>query len=97
MECSGGIIISLLLWRFNILTATKLYADETLPTNVTTSTMQELLLKRHEIIVIEIFHLLGYSHTKVCTIICDYCEGCCFPNFLLSLFILFVDEGFGFV
>jgi hypothetical protein len=31
---------------------------------------------------------------KVFYIICYYCEGCHFPNFFLSLFILWVDEGY---
>jgi hypothetical protein len=30
-------------------------------------------------------------------LICDYCERCCFPNFFLSLFMLWVDEGHWFV
>jgi hypothetical protein len=34
--------------------------------------------------------LFGYSHTKSCNIICDYCEGCHYPNFFLGLFIIWV-------
>jgi hypothetical protein len=30
-------------------------------------------------------------------IICDYCETCCFPNIVLSMFILCVEEGHWFV
>jgi hypothetical protein len=45
------------------------------------------------ILVLQIFHFLGESHTKELYIICDYCEGCQFPNFCLSLFILIVEEG----
>ena len=35
------------------------------------------------------------SHTKVCNI-CDYCDGCHFLNFFLSLFIIWVEEGYWF-
>ena len=44
-------------------------------------------LQRFKVLIIQIFHFLSYSHAKVFYIICDYCEWCCFPNFLLSLFI----------
>jgi hypothetical protein len=45
-------------------------------------------LQRLDVLVIQIFHLLDLSHTKVFYITCDCYEGCCFPNFFLSLFIL---------
>jgi hypothetical protein len=50
-------------------------------------------LQRLEVLVILIFHFLSYSHTKVFYIICYYCEGCCFPNFFLILFILCGEKG----
>ena len=43
------------------------------------------------------FTSLVKSHTKVFYIICDYWEGCFFPNFHLSLFILCVEKGHWFV
>jgi hypothetical protein len=48
----------------------------------------DFFLQKLEVSVIQIFHLLGYSHTKEFYIICDYCEGFLFSNFFLSLFIL---------
>jgi hypothetical protein len=42
--------------------------------------------QRLGVLIIQIFHFLNYNHTKVFYIICDDCEGFCFPNFFLSLF-----------
>jgi hypothetical protein len=47
-----------------------------------------------EVLVIQIFHLLGQSYNKVFYSICAYCEGCCFTNFLLSLFVICIKEGY---
>jgi hypothetical protein len=44
-------------------------------------------LERLEVLIRQIFHLLSGSYKKL-FYICDYCEGCCFPNFFLSLFII---------
>jgi hypothetical protein len=40
-----------------------------------------------EALVIQIFPLLGKSYAKLFCIICGYCEGCCFPNFVSLLMI----------
>ena len=45
----------------------------------------DFFLQRLEVLIIQIFYFLSWIHTKVFYIICDYCEGCCFPNFFLSL------------
>ena len=47
-----------------------------------------------EVFDIEIFHLLGKSYTTIFYIICGHCEGCCFLNFFLSLFIICIKEGY---
>jgi hypothetical protein len=47
-----------------------------------------------EVLVIQIFHLLGKSYTKIFFTICGYCEGCYFSNFFFSLFIICAKEGY---
>ena len=51
-------------------------------------------LERLEVIVMQIFHLFGKSYTKIFYIICSYCEGSCFANFFLILFIICIKEGY---
>ena len=57
----------------------------------------DFFLQRSEVIAVQIFHLFGKNHNKIFYIGCDYYEGCCFPNFFLSLFILWEEEGYLFV
>jgi len=49
-------------------------------------------LQRFEVLVIQIFYLLGSSNSKLFYIIWDCCEGFHFLNFFLSLFTLWVEE-----
>jgi hypothetical protein len=52
----------------------------------------DLFLPRFEVLVMQIFHLLGKSYAKIFYIICDYYEGCYFSNFFLNPFILCIVE-----
>jgi hypothetical protein len=54
-------------------------------------------LQKLEVLVMQIFPLVGKSYTKIFYIICGYCEGCCFPNFFLSPFITCIKEDYRFV
>ena len=51
-----------------------------------------LVLERLEVLVIQIFHLFGQSYPKIFYIICDYCEGSYFSNFIFSQFIICIKE-----
>jgi len=43
---------------------------------------------------VQIFHFLGWSYTKIFYTIYGYCKGCCVPNYVLSLFIVCIKEGY---
>jgi hypothetical protein len=53
-----------------------------------------IFLQGLEVLVIQKFHLLGKSFTKIFYIICDYYKGYCFHNFFLSQFIICIKEGY---
>jgi hypothetical protein len=53
----------------------------------------DFILQRLEVLIIQIVHFFSKSNTRVFYNICDYCEGCSFTNFFLSLFILCVEKG----
>jgi hypothetical protein len=40
--------------------------------------------QRLKVLVIQAFHLLVYSYSKIFYIICGYCRGCCFRNIFLA-------------
>jgi hypothetical protein len=50
------------------------------------------VFQRYEVLVLEIFHLLGKSYTKTFYTIFGYCKGCCFSNFFLRLFIICIKN-----
>jgi len=53
----------------------------------------DLFFSDFEVLVIQIFHLLGKSYTKIFYILYDYFMGFCFPNFFLALIIICINEG----
>ena len=78
---------------FYYINPVNLWARETF----SSSEIFDFFLQTLEVLIIQMFHLLSKSHTKVLHIFCDYCEWCCFSNFSLSLFILCVQKGHWFV
>ena len=54
-------------------------------------------LQELEVLVIKIFHLLGYSYTKIFYIICGYSKGCCCLNIFLCPFIICIKECYCFL
>ena len=53
----------------------------------------DFFLQRFEVLIIQIFTSLLRLTTRCFMFTCGYCEGCCFPNFFHSLFILCVKKG----
>lgn len=47
-----------------------------------------LILQRLEVLVILVFHVLGYHYARIFYIIFGCCEGCCVLNFFLKAFII---------
>jgi hypothetical protein len=46
----------------------------------------------YEVLVVQIFHFLGKSYTKILYTICGYCERYCFHNLFLSLFMVCIKD-----
>lgn len=54
----------------------------------------QFLLQRFGVFVIQVFYWIGYSYPKISYITCDYCEGCCFSDFSLRLFVICILGGY---
>lgn len=52
------------------------------------------LFKGFDVLVMQLFHLLGKSYIKIFYSICGCYEGYYFPDFFLSLFIISIRESY---
>ena len=50
-------------------------------------------LQKLEVLVTQVFYLLGQSYPRIFYIICGYRKRCYFSNFFLNTFIIYIQDG----